>query len=90
MIEEFRQPIVDRTVFAMLNKGTAIKLDEQGRLDDDTRQALVGKIFERLDKPEKYGAKKQPLRFIVQNQARHLATFVRGDRANYRGFEVKW
>ncbi len=90
LIEEFRQPVVDRTVFAMLNKGTAIELDEQGRLTDASRQALIGKLFERLDKPEKYGRKNQPMRFIVQNQARHLATFVRGDRANYHGFEVKW
>ncbi len=90
LIEEFRQPVVDRTVFAMLNKGTALKLDEQGRLTDETRQALIGKILERLDRPEKYGGKKVPLRFIMQSQARHLATFARGDRAQYRGFEVKW
>lgn len=90
LIEEFRQPVVDRTVFAILNKGTAIKLDEKGRLTDETRQTLVSKIIERLDKPEKYGAKKQPLRFILQQQARQIATFVRGDRASYRGFVVKW
>jgi len=90
LIEEFRQPVVDRTVFAILNKGTGIKLDAKGQLTDESRLNLIAKIFERLDKPEKYGSKKQPLRFIIQNQARHLATFVRGDRAVYRGFEVKW
>jgi len=90
LIEEFRQPVVDRTLFAMLNKGTAINLDDKGRLTDKTRQALIDKIFERLEKPEKYGPKKLPLRFIIQQQARQLATFVRGDRAHYRGFEVKW
>jgi CRISPR-associated protein Cas1 len=90
LIEEFRQPVVDRTVFAMLNKGTGVNLDDKGLITDESRQVLIGKIFERLDKPEKYGTKKQPLRFIVQNQARHLATFVRGDRVKYQGFEVKW
>lgn len=90
LIEEFRQPVVDRTVFAMLNKGTAIELDEQGRLTDETRLALIDKILERLEKPEKVGSKKLPLRFIIQSQARHLATFVRGDRAKYQGFEVKY
>lgn len=90
LIEEFRQPAIDRTVFAMLNKGTTIDLDDKGRLTDSTRHALVEKILERLDKPEKYGRQSLPLRIIIQNQARHIATFVRGDRAQYDGFTVKW
>lgn len=90
LIEEFRQPVVDRAVFALLNRGSAIKQDAQGLLTEETRQLLVSKIFEKLDTPEKYGTKKVPLRAIIQNQARHLATFVRGDRERYRGFEVKW
>ena len=90
LIEEFRQPVVDRTVFALLNRGTAIELDDKGRLTETSRQALIGKILERLEKPEKAGQKKLPLRFIIQNQARQMATFVRGDRPRYQGFEVKW
>lgn len=90
LIEEFRQPAVDRAVFALLNRGAAIKLDEAGRLGEETRQALVARIFERLETPEKSGAKKLPLRQIIQNQARRLATFVRGEREQYQGFEVKW
>lgn len=90
LIEEFRQPVVDRTVFAMLNQGAAFKQDERGLLTDQTRQALVARIFERLDKPEKYEGQRLPLRTIIQSQARHLATFVRGDRPRYEGFEVKW
>jgi CRISPR-associated protein Cas1 len=90
LIEEFRQPVVDRAVFALLNKGTAIKLDEHGRITEESRQALIAKIFERLDKPETYHRQKTPLRLIIQSQARAVATFVRGDRAEYQGFEVKW
>lgn len=90
LVEEFRQPVVDRAVFALLNRGAAIKLDEAGRLVEETRQALVSRVFERLETPEKYGAKKLPLRQILQNQARRLATFVRGERERYQGFEVKW
>lgn len=90
LIEEFRQPVVDRAVFALLNKGSALKLDEKGMLTEEARQLLIGKILEKLDTPEKYGTKKVPLRIIIQSQARHLATFVRGDREHYRGFEVKW
>lgn len=90
LIEEFRQPVVDRPVFAMLNKGTALTLDDKGRLTDEVRQSLIAKILERLEKPEKYGGKKIPLRLIIQSQARRLATFVRGERSRYAGFVVKW
>jgi CRISPR-associated protein Cas1 len=90
LIEAFRQPVVDRTVFAMLNKGTVLAQDEQGRLTDATRQNLIAKLLERLEKPEKYDGQKAPLRQIIQSQARELATFVRGDRARYEGFTVKW
>lgn len=90
LIEEFRQPAVDRPIFGMLNKGSLIKLDEKGLLTDETRQMLIGKVLERLDKPDTYGRKKAPLRFIIQSQARQMATFLRGDRGHYQGFAVKW
>lgn len=90
LIEEFRQPVVDRAVFSLLNKGSSLKQDEKGLLTEEMRQLLVSKVFEKLDTPEKYGTKKIPVRLIIQQQARHLATFVRGERQRYQGFEVKW
>ncbi len=47
-------------------------------------------MIERLGKSEKYENKKVPLSQIIQHQARHAATFLRGDRDNYEGFAVKW
>ncbi len=90
LVEEFRQPVVDRAVFALLNRGSALKQDEKGLLTEESRRLLVEKIFEKLETPEKYGAKKLPLRIIIQEQARRLATFVRGEREQYHGFEAKW
>lgn len=90
LIEEFRQPVADRSVFAILNKGTGIELDDRGRLTEGSRQTLISKVLERLEKPDKYGRKKMPLRFIVQSQARQMATFLRGERVHYQGFAVKW
>jgi len=90
LIEEFRQPVVDRAVFALLNRGAALQVDDKGLLTEEARHLLLAKVFEKLETPEKYGAKKLPLRMIIQGQARRLATFVRGDREKYQGFEVKW
>jgi CRISPR-associated protein Cas1 len=46
--------------------------------------------LERLDKEERYERKKVPLRVVIQSQARHLATFVRGDRNSYTPFLAHW
>ncbi len=88
LIEEFRQPIVDRTVLAALNKGVKFELDENG-LTQSTRQELAKRIKDRLDNTEKYEGRKHKIRNIIQKQARHLAVVVRGE-AKYRAFISSW
>jgi len=90
LIEEFRQPAADRPVLAMFNRGTPVELDERGLLTQDSRRAVADKVLERLEKEERYERKKVPLRIIIQSQARHLATFVRGDRDGYMPFIARW
>ena len=90
LIEEFRQTVVDRTIIGLVTRGVAIEQDEAGRLAEGTRRKLAEKIFERLDATELYEAKRQPLRIVLQAQARHLATFVRGDRREYTPFVSGW
>lgn len=90
LIEEFRQPAADRPVFAIFNHGTSIELDERGLLTQASRQAVARKVLERLEKEERYERKKVPLRIVIQSQARHLATFLRGDRSRYTPFLARW
>ncbi len=89
-IEEFRQPVVDRTVFGLVNKGVKLEQDERGLLTTETRRMLAEKILGRLESVEPYEKKKHPLRAILQSQARHLATFLRGERAAYEPFVASW
>ena len=89
-IEEFRQPVVDRTIFGLVNKGVKIAQDEKGYLDDETRKLLAEKVLNRLETPEEYEKKQTPLRMIMQTQARHVATYLRGERAEYRAFVMAW
>lgn len=89
-IEEFRPPVVDRTLLGLVNKGVKIEQDDQGRLSEKTRRFLAEKILGRLEKAEKYEQKQQPLRRIIQLQARHLATFLRRERENYQPFTASW
>ncbi len=90
LVEEFRQSVVDRTVMGIFNLGVAMALDERGRLVDDARKTLAEKVIGRLDAAEPYEGKRHPLRAIIQMQARHLATYLRGDRAEYTGFVASW
>lgn len=90
LIEEFRQVVVDRTIVGMANKRMSLDLDDKGRLPKDTRRSIAEKVLGRLEAKERYERKRQPLRNIIQSQARHIATFVRGDRDAYRPFIAKW
>ena len=58
LIEEFRQPIVDKTVIGMVNKGMPVTLDEQGRLVPESRKLLANKVLERLDGAEPFEGKR--------------------------------
>ena len=89
-IEEFRQPVVDRTILGLVNKGVKIGQDERGYLTEETRKMLAEKVLNRLETPEIYEKKNVPLRVIIQSQARHLATFLRGEREMYRAFVMEW
>jgi CRISP-associated protein Cas1 len=90
LVEEFRQPIVDRTVIGLVNKRFAIEQDDDARLKETTRKKLAEKIKERLESAEGYEKKRQTLRFIVQSQARHLACFLRREREQYEPFVAGW
>jgi CRISPR-associated protein Cas1 len=90
LIEEFRQPAADRPVFALLNHGADIALDERGLLTEASRRKVAESVLERLDKEERYERRKVPLRNVIQSQARHLATFVRGERVRYTAFVATW
>lgn len=90
LIEEFRQAVVDRTLLGQVTRGWAITRDEDGRLSAEARERIVERLLERLESTEAYEGKRQPLRHILQCQARHIATFVRGERETYTPFVMGW
>lgn len=90
LIEEFRAPVVDRTILGLVNKGVALGQDERGYLDEATRRMLAERVLERLEAGERYEQKRHPLRSIIQMQARRAAAFVRGERERYEPFLAAW
>ncbi len=91
LIEEFRAPVVDRALLGLIGQGVALRQDEEGRLDLATRRVLAERILERIeDSNERYEGKKQKMRWILQSQARHVASFLRGERPGYAPFKAGW
>jgi CRISPR-associated protein Cas1 len=88
LIEEFRQPAVDRAVIALATKGTKLETRE-GLLTDESRRAVAGAVLERLEGEVAFRGRRHRMKSVIQIQARNLAAFVRGGEA-YRPFPFKW
>lgn len=89
IVEEFRQMAVDKAIFGMLNKGVRLEV-EGDKLTGESRRTIARKVNERMDSDEPYEGKKHKLRTILQSQARHVATFVRGEKPQYKPFVGRW
>jgi CRISPR-associated protein Cas1 len=90
LIEEFRQVAVDRVVFGLVNRHFTVSQDAQGRLAEDVRRNLAEKVLAHLETEIRYEGKRYPIRFVLQNQARNLAAFLRGDRDSYIGYKATY
>jgi CRISPR-associated protein Cas1 len=88
MVEEFRQPVVDRTVVAFTNLAQPIGMKD-GMLDEGTKRALSQKVLERLAAREPFQGQQYQVRSIIQMQARSLVSFLRG-KGSYRPFSFRW
>jgi CRISPR-associated protein Cas1 len=88
LVEEFRAPVVDRPILAIVNQGTPIETDDYG-LTAASRRLVADRVLERLNTRVPYEGKRWPLAAIIQNQARHLAVAVRGERT-YESFASRW
>jgi len=88
LIEEFRQPVVDKVVIAHINLGESINM-KNGLIEEETRKTMGSKIIERLESQETFEGKKYKIRSIIQMQARNLSAFLSG-RREYKAFRFKW
>jgi len=88
LVEEFRQPVVDRAVLSAVNLGISIRM-ENGQLDKSSRDLVAGRVLDRLVSSERHDGKEYQIRSIIQMQARRLAAFLRGGKP-YETFRFKW
>jgi CRISPR-associated protein Cas1 len=88
LVEEFRQPIVDRAIIAALGKGSALEM-HNGLLTDESRRTVARLVLERMESEVSFRGYKHKLKSVIQIQARNLAAAVRGE-SRYKPFAFKW
>lgn len=88
LMEEFRQPVVDRPILSWLNKGGQLAL-QKGMLDGASKESVASRVLMRLVAKEQHRGKQHEVRSIIQMQSRLAASAVRGLRP-YRSFSFKW
>lgn len=95
LIEEFRQPVVDRAIVTLFSRkeiddsdfeksGDSLLLSKAGR------KKVITAILERLHTEIKYGGKKQSFQKAMLGQARKFANFLIGESAEYEPFIYRW
>ncbi len=72
----------------LANKNVAFEQEDNICSHKETRRCWR-KGHERLE-AGRFEGKRHPLRAIMQMQARHVATFLRGERSTYDPFQMKW
>ena len=88
MVEEFRQPVVDREILALLNRGQKLT-QSNGLLSKASIKLIVQNIQDRLATPTKSRYGKTPLYNIIRSQMNHLKHTML-DGVVYKGFVNKY
>jgi len=89
MVEVFRQPVVDREIISILNRGTKIT-SNKGRLTKKSVKVVTQNVQERLATPTKWRKGKYKIVTIIDEQALELSHVIKGIKSNFKGFVVKY
>jgi CRISPR-associated protein Cas1 len=91
LIEEFRQPIVDRAILkiAFEEGNNLYKIIENGKLTIEGRRKLLEKIFERLKAKVTFQNRVLPLEAHILLQVRRIAEFIMGRAKEYMPYVEK-
>ena len=85
LIEEFRQQVVDRTVFSLFTKGKTLNM-ANNLLSTSTRNTVMNSIIERLKSPVRFRGSRLTFEEIMSHQAKQLAEFLVDKRKTYNPF----
>lgn len=95
LIEEFRQPIVDRAIVTIFSRKEVEDSDFEKSADllilsKQGRKKIITAVLERLHTEIMYGGKKHTFQKVILGQARNFANLLLGEEKEYKPFIYKW
>ncbi len=89
LIEEFRQPVVDREIISILNRNMKLS-SSKGHLTKESIKIITQNIQERLVTPTKWRKGKYQIVDIIDDQALSLAHHIANPTKKYKGFVARY
>ena len=88
LMEEFRQPVVDRVVFNLV-KESVEGFIESRRLTPEGRRALIQALAKRLERKVTFRSRCLPIEYHIYLQARRICSFLVGKASEYLPFTLR-
>ncbi len=89
LIEEFRAPVVDRTIIALCTRGEPLIVHE-GRLSSETRKLVAANVLERLNLPVNFKKKRLSITEIIEYQASLIGAYIKDKKRSYQPYIARW
>lgn len=91
LMEEFRQPVVDRALLTLISRKqlTPSSLDVLGLLNHHARKMIYTAIMEKLESRAQFMGTSQKLRNIIENQTRSIINYCTNN-GEYTPFTQRW
>ncbi len=91
LIEQFRAPVIDRTVITLFCKNDIkLKCDDKGRLDDDSRGRLAKIFLSRINTAFIYRDETVTYNDLMKRSVKDLIKYINGDENSLRTYLFKW
>ena len=89
LIEQFRQPVVDREIISIINRGTPLS-SSKGRLTKESIKVVTQNIQERLITPTKWRKGKYKMTSIIDEQVLLLSHVIQNETKKYKGYIARY
>lgn len=89
LVEEFRAPVVDRTVFSLINRGAQLGQEDNGLLKRETCKKLAKAIMARMGTETVHCGRRMTIQEAVHYQASSVKMYL-CDKGKYKPFLSKW
>ena len=90
LIEQFRAPLVERTVISLLNRGFSCKTDSKNRLTPESKQIIASAFLKRLHTFINRGKSETSISEQIPKKVKRLVDFLSGQSSSYRCYSMRW